>query len=138
MRVGALLSSRRGSTIEETEPVREAAARMQTRHQRALVVTRRGRAIGIVTRRDIFERVISGQLPQRTPISQIMSSGLVCASSELSVEDAIALMVKHRIRYLPIICGDAAIGVIGLEVLAGWLLADRDAKINDPIYLITH
>lgn len=141
MRIATLLSSddRRRSSIAPTATVAEAALKMTEPHLRALLVVDGERAVGIITRRDLFERVIAHHLPSATPLAQVMSSNPITAPAELAIEDAIALMNRHHIRHLAVVNADgSACGVIGIELLADWLAADREAQIEELVQYITH
>lgn len=141
MTLGRLLASdaRERTTLDATSTVADAAVRMKQPRVRALIVTDGDRPIGIVTRRDFLERVIAPGLALETPLPEVMSVDLVTAPAELMIEDAVELMNRHSIRHLAVVAPDGApIGVIGLEVLAGWIAADRETRIDDVVYHITH
>lgn len=141
MRLEALLASdaKTRTTIPICASVGDVAQKMQQPHLRALLVTDGDVAVGIITRRDFFERVIGRKLSPATGVSTVMSADLITASSELAIEEAIALMNRHGIRHLAVVSPEgSARGVIGLEMLAGWLAADREARIGDLVYYITH
>ena len=141
MRVGGLLEGGSGRpTIEATAPVSEAAARLKQPHLRALIVTEDEHVVGIITRRDIFERVIALQRPpQQTTVAEVMTCKLVTATLELAIEEAVALMASHGIRHLPVIDGDGEVaGLLCYDELTDWLAADRAARISDLIFYIEH
>lgn len=141
MRIGALLTAnaKTRTTIDRSATVADAAAKMKHPHMRALVVTSGDQPVGIVTRRDFFERVIARELSPCTPLAEVMSADPVTASSELAIEEALELMNRHKIRHLAVLDPDGTTsGVIGIEILAGWIAADREARIGDLVYYITH
>lgn len=142
MRVGALVDLGAGttSTIEPSAPVTEAAQRVERPRCTALIVTENGHPVGIITRRDIIERVVC---PRRsaddTAVSEVMTAAPLMVPAEMDVEEALALMIQHRVRHLPVTRGaDDLAGMVVLADLVSWLFADREAKIGDLMFYITH
>jgi signal-transduction protein with cAMP-binding, CBS, and nucleotidyltransferase domain len=77
------------------------------------IVIKEGAAVGIVTEQDINCKVVAKDLrPSEVYVNEIMTSPLITLSAEKTVEDAAHLMIKNRVRRLPIINEKA--GVIGI------------------------
>jgi CBS domain-containing protein len=109
------------------------------RYCRALIVLDAGRPIGIVTRRDLFDRgLVRRRRAGQLRVAEIMSSDLVTAPVDLDVEAALDLMNGHRISHLPILDRDEVIGILDRVELISWLAADREARIGDLMFYITH
>jgi CBS domain-containing protein len=90
-------------TILPNANVRDAACRMKEVHSGCLVVTNRGMLIGIITERDLVQRVIAeGRSFRKTLVSQIMSSPVIAVSPRAPVSFAASLMLKNGIRRLPV------------------------------------
>ena len=138
--VGSLIDSTYAgnSTISANASVAEAAELMKQRQHSALIVTENNCAIGIVTRRDVLERVVT---PRRSPhlvaVRTIMSCELVTVSADASIEAAMELMRRHAIRHLPLTRGAKLIGMVSLTELSTWLSAQREARISDLVSYIT-
>jgi CBS domain-containing protein len=103
------------------EMVVDAAMRMRTSHVGALVVVenRNGRhvPIGIVTDRDIVIAAVAGD-PDHINylmLSDVMTSDLVTATEQDSIEAALKKMHEHGIRRLPIV--DTAGTLVGILTL---------------------
>src|SRR5262245_61978436 len=63
--------------------------------------------VGIVSERDYARKVIlMGKASRETFVREIMSNPVICASTDLSVEQTMSLMTEKRIRHLPIVAGD--------------------------------
>ncbi|MEO1436425.1 MAG: DUF294 nucleotidyltransferase-like domain-containing protein, partial [Bacteroidota bacterium] len=56
--------------------------------------------IGIMTDRDLRNKVVTGEFPLDEPVSTIMSSPVITAPEHLSVADVQILMMKHGIHHL--------------------------------------
>jgi CBS domain-containing protein len=84
-----------------------------------LVVLENGRAVGIVTERDLLERVIAVSVdPVKTTVRQVMSKPLVTVEPETMLEEAVEIMFQHRIKKLPVMeRGDTDSRLVGLVTL---------------------
>jgi CBS domain-containing protein len=99
---------------DESTTIAEAAELMQKRCVGCLLVTDdRQLLVGIVTERDLLVKVLARRRdPDRTLVGEVMTRRLVTCSVETSLADAQKAMAQHRVRHLPIVDGDAAIGMI--------------------------
>jgi CBS domain-containing protein len=79
----------------------------------ALLMTERGIAVGIVTKRDMMQKVVSLCLdPCDTKIKDIMSSPLITANKEMGILAAMRKMRENKITQLVVMDGDRLEGVI--------------------------
>jgi len=70
----------------------------------AVVMVDAGKAIGIFTASDLLRRVVAkGRRLDVTPLADVATSPLTVAHTDTGCEKALALMVKHHIRHLPIV-----------------------------------
>jgi signal-transduction protein with cAMP-binding, CBS, and nucleotidyltransferase domain len=77
-----------------------------------------GRAVGIVTDRDLLTRVVARGLdPARTQVGEVMSTPLVFVSPRDSLERVITAMVERGIRRVPVLCGGRPTGIVALDDL---------------------
>jgi CBS domain-containing protein len=84
-----------------------------------LIVVKKGKAVGILTERDILKRIISeARDPKTTKVQDIMSKPLIVAESDTELEDAARLMFKMKIKKLPIIHEGKLSGLVTLTDLA--------------------
>lgn len=71
------------------------------------VLDEQGRLAGVVTDRDITCRAVAeGRDPQATTAREVMSSPVVTATEDTSVEDCVGQMEQYQIRRMPVV--DAA------------------------------
>jgi CBS domain-containing protein len=91
----------------------------------SVVITKKGKPVGIVTERDIAIKVImKDRKASDIKAKEIMSSPLVTIESDAPLEKACGLMAEKGIRRLPVIEDDKLVGIISvknllIEVLRG-------------------
>jgi len=65
---------------------------------------RRGRAVGIITERDLLKRVIAkSKNPKKTRVREIMTKPLIAGQPNMDLEEATKLMFKMKIKKLPVV-----------------------------------
>ena len=107
----------------EEMSLKEAAALMRNEHVGSLVVVREadiGRiVIGMLTDRDIAVIAMAREFdPQTLRVADIMSSDLVSAREDESVNDVLALMRTHGVRRVPVTTDKGVlIGIVTLDDL---------------------
>ena len=106
---------RRVHAIEAGASVYEAVERMVALNVGSLLVTDGGEIAGIVTERDYLRRVaLEGRTDRETPVRDIMSSPLVVATLETTVEECMALMTDRRIRHVPVVADGEIVGMVSI------------------------
>ncbi len=106
-------------TVDSDEPVIEAVKLMNKNEIGCLVVTRRGKTVGIVTERDLLKRVLAKMRdPVKTKVRQVMTKPLIVGDPNMDLEDATKLMFERNIKKLPVIEGRRLIGLISLTDIA--------------------
>src|SRR5690606_37157328 len=70
---------------------------------------------GIITDRDLRTRALSEALPSETPISDIMTEGLITTRANAFIFEAMLTMLHNNVHHLPVIDGDEVRGVIALS-----------------------
>ncbi len=106
-------------TIEKNESVQHAAMLMRNHDTGALIVVDNGSVAGIITDRDITVRCVAEGLDFSTPVSSCYSSDEVTTvSPDTSLEQAVQMMRGKAIRRLPVVQGDAAVGIVSIGDLA--------------------
>lgn len=97
--------------------LREAAARMRTRKVGLLPVVEDGRAVGVVTDRDLVLRgTADGLLPDAAPVAAVMTRGAVTCRADDDINAAARKMEQARLRRLPVV--DEQERVVGMLSLA--------------------
>ncbi len=105
-------------TIEVNRTVLEAAKLMHQQDVGDLVVMDGVEAKGIVTERDLVRRVLAQKKPLDTKVSEVMSNPLITINEDSSLRDAARIMVKYKIRRLPVTKEKVLIGIIAASDFA--------------------
>lgn len=91
-------------TIDMNASVKEAAQIMNEFEIGCLIVGGKRNAIGIVTERDLLQRVVAtAKDVTRTKVKDIMSSPLTTIKAGVEVEEAVKLMFQAKIKKLPVV-----------------------------------
>lgn len=133
MTVGQILQSKADNiiTMEPDSTVLDAVRLMADRDIGSVVIVKDGRLAGILTERHYARNVIlAGLSSETTPVSEVMSSKVVCVTPEHTVDDCMALMTEHRIRHLPVLKGEKLLGVVSIGDLVRSRIADQEAQIS--------
>lgn len=113
-------------SIDASASVKDAAKLMSSHKAGSLIVIDGKKPVGIVTERDIISKVTAkDKSAARTSVESIMSPKLVTIGQNSLIDDAVYLMLKHRIKKLPVL-GE------GRE-LAGMITATDIIKNSDEI-----
>jgi CBS domain-containing protein len=103
-------------TVSSQASVHQAAVLMNEHKIGSLMVLQDGCLIGILTERDILQRIVADQRdPNTTRVGEIMTSDVVCCRPHTSLEEARTVMKHRRIRHLPVVAdaGDV-VGIISI------------------------
>ena len=106
-------------TVRPDQQARDAARFMVQADTGSIPVTEGERLIGIITARDIAVRGVALGYGPETPVSELMTSGVVSAHADDPIEEAARKMGEAQVRRLPVIDDDARlVGVVSLGDLA--------------------
>jgi CBS domain-containing protein len=122
--------SKASVTESPKDSLRDAAARMWSQQTGSLLVMEGDELRGIITERDVMKAVARGLDLDATPVSQIMTTGVLTVSSDTSLHEAARHMAARWIRHLPVVDSGAVVGIISQRDLCGVFAAlskDPDA-----------
>ena len=101
--------------IDAGASVLEAVEQMVEANVGSLLVTEGGDDVGIVTERDYLRRVaLSGRTGEEILVREIISSPLIVATRDTTVDECMALMTDRRIRHVPVVDGDKVVGIVSI------------------------
>ena len=102
-------------TISPDDTIEEAAQEMRDGDFGLVPVVEDEELVGVVTDRDIAIRAVAEGKDPSTPVSEVMSEGVVWVNEDDSVEDAARIMSEHQIRRLPVVDSEQhLVGIVSL------------------------
>ena len=117
--------------IEPTASVYDAIARMADKQIGALLVTEKGKVIGIITERDYARKVVlKGKSSRSTFVNEIMTKRVIFVHPEQPIEDCMALMTGNRIRHLPVLERGKLIGMVSIGDVVKAVISEKDLLID--------
>ena len=86
---------------------------------------------GIITERDYARKVIiKNRASESTRVAEIMTTELMTATSEQTVNECMEVMSERRIRHLPVVEDGKVIGMISMRDLVQAIIADQQEAIE--------
>lgn len=111
-----LVKDRRLYSVESTRTVLEASRYMMEHNVGAVPVVRDGELIGILSERDIMNRVVAvGRTPGTTAVSEVMTANPRAVAADESIEECLFIMREFGFRHLPIVDGKELKGLVSLR-----------------------
>lgn len=104
--------------VSPTDTIQSAARIMRDEDTGAVPVVENGRPVGMVTDRDIVVRVVADGGQLNRSIGDIVTTGVVSATPDMSTREAAELMSEHQIRRLPVVENEQLVGIVSLGDLA--------------------
>jgi CBS domain-containing protein len=125
-------------TVSPDTMVFDAIQLMADKNIGALLVTDRGRLLGIMSERDYTRKIaLKGKSSKQTPVREIISGKVVSVSPSHTVEDCMRLMTDHRVRHLPVLCDDKILGIVSIGDLVNWIISAQTTAIHQLQTYIT-
>ncbi|HEY1189637.1 MAG TPA: SpoIIE family protein phosphatase [Gemmata sp.] len=114
-------------------PLREVMGQMNRLRVGAVLVTNSDRELeGIFTERDLLRRVAdAGPEWRELPVSAWMTATPIAIAPNESLESAIALMDRRRVRHLPVVEGARVVGILSTRMLMSRRTADLNRLVED-------
>lgn len=104
----------------------------------ALMVMDGDKLVGVISERDYARKVIlQGRSSKDTPVRDIMTTPVICARPEQTVEAGMSLMTEKRIRHLPVVEEGRLVGIVSIGDLVKSILAEKEYLIEQLETYIT-
>ncbi|MFI8378411.1 DUF294 nucleotidyltransferase-like domain-containing protein [Leeuwenhoekiella sp. NPDC079379] len=113
--------------------IKIAALKMEHRGVGSIVVTDDDKPLGIITNRDLRDKIATGKFPITDEVTSIMSAPVRCFQKDLSVSQAQLIMLRNDINHLCI----TEDGTPDTKLLG--LLSEHDVVVsfaNNPVVLL--
>jgi CBS domain-containing protein len=105
--------------VDPAETLQAAAQAMKERKASSVLVTEDGYLIGILTERDMVKAVAEGIDTEISHVRDYMTPTPIAVNPETTVEEAVAIMLEHSFRHLPVVTGERELkGVVSIRDLA--------------------
>jgi CBS domain-containing protein len=122
-------------TVSPDDSIQNAARIMREEDTGAVPVVENGRPVGMVTDRDIVVRSVADGGQVNRPVREIVTTGIVCVSPEMSTREANELMSEHQVRRLPVVENNQLVGIVSLGDLA--VKEGKDRRTGDTLQEIS-
>jgi CBS domain-containing protein len=131
-RLAEILEAKGGEVLEidADASVLDAVRTMVEMNVGSLLVTEGGEITGIVTERDYLRRVTLEGRTEDAPVREIMTSPIVVATGDTTVDECMALMTDRRIRHVPIVEDDKVVGLVSIGDLVKAMIDEQEFTIN--------
>ncbi len=105
-------------TAETVDSLHHVGGLMRDRNVGSVVICEGGRPVGVITDRDLALAVVANEVGAAEDAGAHASRPIVCGEAEMHLEEAVALMIQHRIRRLPVTEADDLVGIVTIDDLA--------------------
>ena len=113
-------------TAQADASAHDAAKLMNKNRIGCLVITYNDKICGILTERDLLERVVEKcKNPKETMISGIMSTGVIVGDLDMHLDEATKLMFENKVKKLPVAKGDRLVGLVTVTDIARATSVDK-------------
>jgi len=119
-------------TLQRDVSAYDAVKLMNENRIGCLVVLQYGQVVGIITERDMLERVLEKcKNPKETNVTEIMTKRVIVGKPDMQLVEAAKLMFEKKVKKLPIVEGNRLVGLVTLTDLAR--IASLDEKTMELI-----
>lgn len=117
-------------SVEPDTMVVDALKLMAEKMVGALLVLENEKPVGIFSERDYARKFGLTDLSSKTtPISQVMTSNLICVAPNDSMESCMELVTDKHVRHLPVVENNQLVGMISIGDLVKNIIEDQKAMI---------
>lgn len=117
--------------VDQHDSVYEAITLMSEINVGAVLVKRHEQIAGIFTERDYLQKIaLNARSSHDTAVRDVMTSPVISAKPEDSVEECMEVMNRCRCRHLPVVENERLLGIISIGDLIKSLLDEREYEIS--------
>lgn len=99
-------------SVPPETPIIEAARVMRAHRVSSVLLVQGAELVGLVTDRDLRDRVVAEGLDVARPVSDIATRGLRTVDIERSAFHALLVMARHEVHHVPVLDGGTLAGMI--------------------------
>jgi CBS domain-containing protein len=131
-RKGALVLS-----VDHEDSVLHAIRLMADVNIGAVLVTQGNLISGIFTERDYLQKVaLDSRSSKDTRVSEVMSTPVITARPEDTVQECLEVMTNCRCRHLPVVDGEELLGIVSIGDLVKRVLDEKESEIEQLSHYI--
>jgi CBS domain-containing protein len=105
-------------TADAGDTLQHVGELMRDRNVGSVVITEGGRPHGVITDRDLALAVVADGVEPTATAGEHASHPIVTGEIQMEIEEAVAVMIQHRIRRLPVTDGEGLAGIVTIDDLA--------------------
>ena len=118
--------------IDPDDSVFNAVTEMSLKDVGGLLVMEGEKIVGIITERDYARNVIlKGKKSPETPVRDIMTGDVTCATPEQTISECLEIMTEKRVRHLPVVDNDRLVGMVSIGDLVKRVISDQKTTIEE-------
>ena len=118
-------------SVEESQSVAEVARIMAGFHVGAILVLKGDDLSGIFSERDLMMRVVLERRdPDRTPVSEVMTTDVCTIEEGATPEDAMEAMQANNCRHLPVTRDGHVVAFLSMRDLMNYEVARQTEEIH--------
>ncbi|MBA4146046.1 MAG: histidine kinase [Azospira oryzae] len=117
--------------VEPDEIVYKAIEQMAEKNIGGLLITEKGKLVGIFTERDYARKLIlKGKSSKDTLIGELMTKNPYTVTLESSIEDCMQIMSDRHFRHLPVVDNGELIGIISIGDVVRFIIEEQKSIID--------
>lgn len=131
-RKGAMVLS-----VDHEDSVLDAIRLMADVNIGAVLVTQGNLISGIFTERDYLQKVaLDSRSSKDTRVSEVMSTPVITARPQDTVQECLEVMTNCRCRHLPVVDGEELLGIVSIGDLVKRVLDEKESEIEQLSHYI--
>lgn len=133
MKIAAVLAVKGSKTFTTSgsTPVRDAVSQLASNNIGALIVLDGKRfPEGIISERDIIRRLAAAPEVLDQRVADLMTTPVVCGSSEDDVDSVLRTMTANHFRHMPVVDGGELVGMVTVADLVKAELTDVKGTVE--------
>jgi CBS domain-containing protein len=131
----------KGGNVWSVRPcvfVYDAIAIMSEKQVGALPVIEGAKLVGIMSERDYARKVVlKGKSSKDTQVKEIMTSPVIYATPQETVDNCMRIMTANGVRHLPVVEGERVVGIVSIGDLVKWIISAQADTIHQMQSYIT-
>ena len=126
------IQGRQVTTIDDDCTVDDAIQLMTEKRTSAVIVLDNKRPVGIFAERDVLRAYRANKTIafSEIPLKDVMTNKLITVGKDEDIHQATVMMIKADIRHLPVVDRDAIVGMLTINDLVEFQLAELNAELH--------